>query len=445
MHSFPWRILLLILLVAILIASAGTWFYQEQAHYMLRRTQRDLEAIANLKVEEIEQWRGRRLADADLLVDSPIFIQTVKDWMESPSASLPEGPATRLRNFQKYYHYRDALLVRTDGQIRWSLEGRTGALTSAEQDALEQSVRRREPVLTEISFAESGTEHMAVVAPFFLPDRDMGAPVGAALLDIDPQTFLFPYLASWPTPSRSAETILVRQEGDAALIISQARHLPETPQRFRYPLTQIDSPVVQAVLGTRGVVEGRDYRGVEVLAVLSAVPNSVWFVVTKMDKAEALEAWRFRSVTIILIMLGCFTTASGALLVAWQRHEKVHYRNLFQAEAARRESEERLRYALAASETGVWEINLDDLTAQVTEVTDHIVGYTGPVSAERNVGTFLARIVPEDRPAAEREIQRAIREKNDTGLECRIIREDGARRWIRARGRIRDMGPGKGR
>ncbi|MBI3117392.1 MAG: hypothetical protein HYZ00_01820, partial [Candidatus Hydrogenedentes bacterium] len=76
MHSFPWRILLLILLVAILIASAGTWFYQEQAHYMLRRTQRDLEAIANLKVEEIEQWRGRRLADAGLLVDSRLFIQT---------------------------------------------------------------------------------------------------------------------------------------------------------------------------------------------------------------------------------------------------------------------------------------------------------------------------------------------------------------------------------
>ncbi|MBI2434239.1 MAG: PAS domain S-box protein, partial [Candidatus Hydrogenedentes bacterium] len=199
------------------------------------------------------------------------------------------------------------------------------------------------------------------------------------------------------------------------------------------------------VLGTRGVVEGRDYRGVEVLSVLSAVPNSPWLVVTKMDKEEALEAWRFRSVTIILVLLGCFTTAAGGLLVAWQRHEKVHYRNLFQAEAARRESEDRLRYALAASETGVWEVKLDDLTVQATEEADRIVGRKETSTEPRDLETFLGRIVPEDRLAVECEIRRAIREMNDTSLECRIIREDGARRWIRARGRIRDMGPGKGR
>jgi two-component system cell cycle sensor histidine kinase/response regulator CckA len=42
--------------------------------------------------------------------------------------------------------------------------------------------------------------------------------VGAVILDTPVERIVFPLIQSWPTPSPSAETLLVRREGDACCI-----------------------------------------------------------------------------------------------------------------------------------------------------------------------------------------------------------------------------------
>ena len=55
---------------------------------------------------------------------------------------------------------------------------------------------------------------------------------------------------------------------------------------MRYPLTESSLPAVKAVLGWKGVVYGTDYRKKSVLAAIKAVPNTEWFLVTKVDTEE---------------------------------------------------------------------------------------------------------------------------------------------------------------
>ena len=40
------------------------------------------------------------------------------------------------------------------------------------------------------------------------------------MLGVDADEFLFPLIQSWPTPSRSAESLLIRRDGDDVLFLN---------------------------------------------------------------------------------------------------------------------------------------------------------------------------------------------------------------------------------
>ena len=78
---------------------------------------------------------------------------------------------------------------------------------------------------------------------------------GAYVLDIDASGFLFPYLQSWPTPSRSAETLLVRREGDSVLALNDLRNRPGTALSARRSTKKIAMPTDEQ-LRVGGSAEG---------------------------------------------------------------------------------------------------------------------------------------------------------------------------------------------
>jgi PAS domain S-box-containing protein len=100
-----------------------------------------------------------------------------------------------------------------------------------------------------------------------------------------------------------------------------------------------------------------------------------------------------------------------------------------QAEAARRESEDRLRFALQRSQTGGWELDLEDHSVRRTPEHDRIFGYDTPLP-RWTYEMFLAHVVPEDREPVDRRFHEALRSGSDWSFECRIRRRDGELRWI---------------
>jgi len=117
----------------------------------------------------------------------------------------------------------------------------------------------------------------------------------------DPETYLYPLLNLWPTPSRTAETLLVRRDGNYALFLNELKFQKKTALNLRIPLESKDTPAVKAALGQEGIVEGRDYRGVRVIADVRAVPDSPWFLVARMDASEAFGPMRERLREVIIM------------------------------------------------------------------------------------------------------------------------------------------------
>ena len=85
-----------------------------------------------------------------------------------------------------------------------------------------------------------------IAAPLLDPNN---SPVAVLVVKIDAEQFLYPFVQSWPTPSRSAETLLVLRDGSDVLFLNKLRHRPDPPLTLRIPLSRTDVPAVRAALG----------------------------------------------------------------------------------------------------------------------------------------------------------------------------------------------------
>jgi PAS domain S-box-containing protein len=105
------------------------------------------------------------------------------------------------------------------------------------------------------------------------------------------------------------------------------------------------------------------------------------------------------------------------------------------AEAALRESEERLRFALDAGQMGAWEWDIGSGRVLWSPTLEVIHGLT-PGSFGGTLEDVLADAYPEDRDLLMGSARRAVEEGAEHEVEYRIIRTDGSTRWIGTRGRV---------
>jgi PAS domain S-box-containing protein len=111
------------------------------------------------------------------------------------------------------------------------------------------------------------------------------------------------------------------------------------------------------------------------------------------------------------------------------------------AEEALRHSEHHLRMALDANQMGIWEWIIDENRVRWSETLERIHG----LPAGSFAGTFESYgrdIHPDDRERVFSTIARTI-EGEDHHLTYRILRTDGAERWLEAHGRLIRDGDGK--
>jgi PAS domain S-box-containing protein len=340
--SHAWfAFLLVFLLLSAGILATGAFSYRTYERHFRAGIEQQLSAIAELKVEQIVEWRHERLADANYARRTAYATRCALEVLAQPASQTNRQMFTDwLDALFADAHYEQALLL--DERLNVGLvypEHTADVLSEVARRAAQQALRSQQVVLDDLHReTEDGPVYLSMMVPLVarrestgdnVPAAGKGSSpadrsVGVLVLQINAQKQLYPLIQHWPTPSRTAETLLVRRDGHDALFLNELKFQTNSALKLRASLDRTNSPAVKAALGQVGIVDGIDYRGEPVLACMRAIPDSPWSIVARMDLAEVYAPLRERLWLTVLLMGALLLGAGASVGLVW-RHQRVQF------------------------------------------------------------------------------------------------------------------------
>jgi PAS domain S-box-containing protein len=389
--------------LSVAIVTLGAGYYARTRAHMKRDAWDELQTVAALKVLEVSRWRRERLADATVAAGIPNLAARVGD-----AATGDDQAAAGLRRWldalSANYDYQEAALVRRDLTRLLSSSGSPRLLSEADRRFLSETLAGGRIAMSPILVhEESRLPYILVAAPLGADQGD----IGLVYLQIDVPLSLYPMITSWPTTSLSAESLLVRREGDRMVFLSPLRWQPGAPLSFSLPVAAEDLPAAMAGRGVKEAVAGRDYRGIPVLAAVRSVPGTDWFLVCKLDAEEVYRPLSRQLRPLLTAVLALLLATATSLGYVWHRQSSRLYRERLDAEAEQlrisntlRETEARFRTYFEESLTGMAMSSADKHWTRVNRQLCRMLGYSADeltrmtwveLSHPDDVGTDLAR------------------------------------------------------
>lgn len=421
--------LFIIMAAAILVTSYV--YYQNYEKGFKYEIDHQLYAIADLKVNDLASWKNERMGDAGTYFHNPLFSSRVRHLSDDANdTESREEISTWLGKQLESATYNRIYLVDDAGKMFLSVP--------ATERPVATVVSRQIPAIlgsgniTLIDFYRDdydGKVYLTIITPLY-DDQDMEEPLGVLAFEIDPAVYLYPYINQWPGPSQSAETLIIRREGNEGVYLNNLRFSNIPALTLRESLNQANNPAVKAALGEEGIVEGLDYRGVPVIAAIRKVPDTPWFLVARMDNSEVFgqlrEQFLFLVVIVAILLLGIGT---GIGMIWWGESARF-YRDLYESEKQLQKERENARSYLEIVGATIVAIGADQKVIMVNPAGCRLLGKMEDVIVGKDwFDTFLPERSRE--AARERFLQavsgeRALPEQ----VEDIIVRSNGEERRV---------------
>jgi PAS domain S-box-containing protein len=330
-------LIFLFLIIAVSAGVTGIIYYNYQKDNLLTEKLHELSAISDLKIRQITQWRFERLADGKFLGDNVMLVEKISDYLNHKEQMPTEEMVRRiLKSLTENYDYRSATVTDRHGDVRIIFPARDTLTGDSLKQLLNVIARDRKVVMTDLHLSSSvRSAHLDLIVP--LIDRTINDTIvqGFLILRIDPGKVLYPLLQSWPTASRSAETLMVRKEGDQIVYLNNLRHLKNSELSLRKAVSEEKLPAAMAVRGIKGTIDGVDYRNVSVVASMKKIPGTQWYLIAKIDREEVFSVLDSQ-IRLVVMVLVLFIATIGLFLgfLLWNQRV-LFYRDRYESELNR--------------------------------------------------------------------------------------------------------------
>ncbi len=420
--------------VTLALIAGGYWYYRAETEHVRQEKYREIATIGKLKADQIERWRKERQRDADRLAHSSFTRKAVGDFLRQPDdAKLRADLREHLQVEQATGTNQNVLLFALDGVFLLAAKEDSHDLSHPTSPALQRAtaaaLASSEAVISDFYRCPDGVVHIDVAA--VVQDAG-GQPLAVVVLRRDPKIYLFPLIQSWPTPSRSAETVLAQQEGAEVVFVNELRHETNAVLTLRFPLTRTNLPAVQAVLGKQGQREGTDYRSVAVLADLRPISGSPWFMITKMDVDEILAEARYGAGMISLVVGSLILLAAALTAYVYGRRQAGLFQGLYEAERRQRENLAAFRTTLYSIGDAVITTNAAGQVREMNPVAEKLTGWSEAEARGRPLVEIFRILNETTRAAIENPVDKVLRDGAVVGLgnHTRLITRGGTERPI---------------
>ncbi len=314
-----WSFIALLLVVPLI----GIAFVKLQTPQIEHEAYLDLEVIARLKADQIEHWLEEQDGDAKLLSAAEGLSDHIHQFVQGKAgAHEAKRILDRLQRILDDESYNSILLLDKQGQLLLSI-GEHLDLTPAVHDLNALAINSQQIQRGQLFRDAAGKVHLDWVVPISVTDAKGQRVVASVLLRTVADDFLFPLMNKWPTASKSAETLLVRPEGDFVVFLNGVRQ--HEPFSLKLPLSKTLPAAVAVKAKKPGTVRGIDYQGRDVLAAYLPIEGTDWSIIAKVNRDEVFATLWHNLYWIGLITFAAISSIMMALLLLWRQQQRSQY------------------------------------------------------------------------------------------------------------------------
>ena len=287
----------------LIIPLLATFVINDYERQVQTRAFENLAAITDLKTRQLEDWFKEKSKVSQALTANPVLLANAHSLINNPDSTHELQALTKMfESLRNLFDFESISLVTLD-QNKLVSVGNSHNIALETKLLIEKSIANQTPVNHYQMYDEFGRSHLDYVIPLIHHTKTHGEVFGLVLIHLDPNDFIFPYIRNWPTPSQSAETLLVRQSGQLIEVLNPVRHAHQHP--LNAPSAEFDNPKLPANVAlkerTVGSVIGLDYRNQKVYAAYAPVEGTDWMLISKIDMKEANQPLIELTESLILI------------------------------------------------------------------------------------------------------------------------------------------------
>ncbi len=294
---------------------------------------RNVSAVADKKVEQIDSYLKERLLDASLLRDASTTYEAIVEFSrifeESgvDSEEYRQLDASYRENFRRFVEeakYYDLFLISMNGDIVYSdaheSDFATNLFTGTYRDTglgkvARYALQHQQSSISDFERYEPSDN--AIAAFVATPIIIAGEIKGVLALQIYSER-VFAVIANNVGLTESGETVVARLEDDqTALVMAPLKFDPDAALKRKIPLDMppFSEAIQHALDGDSGDAVTVGFHGKEVVAAWRYLPRMKWGIVVHVDADEAFASvYRIHFVGLVLLVLTLLTALLGAVL-----------------------------------------------------------------------------------------------------------------------------------
>ena len=340
---FPVRLVVVFILLTAGLIILGSKYYNNQKNNFRKDSENLLNSVSGLKVKQIQNWRYERIGDGQVIASNKFIGNALSGLVKNPyDKKIMLDVREWMKSMISTFFYRSIELVNSDGNISIGEPFITDISGPFLKETIKKVIHDKQVILSDFHFIE-GTDsiHINLYVPIVKSDNTVSE---VLILEINPYDYLYPFIQTWPAPSRSAETLLFEKQGDSVVYLNELRHKQNTALKFKISVNEKQIMAVKAVNGESGFREGMDYRGKEVLASINKIEGTNWYLISKIDKDEVFENLYEISKLVYTLVSSLILLSAIGIILYW-RHQRVrHYKELLTSEQEKKALAEHFDY-----------------------------------------------------------------------------------------------------
>lgn len=326
-------LLLVFSIIVIIISAVGYYNYEHHSQKIRREKEIYLTSIVNDLEQHIDLWYSKIEGFGKLVSNSPSLYLHIHKLLSNNSTDDEKIIVDEIfRPAKVSLGFEEVTLMDDAGVIIYSLENKTELIDKNYQAFCDTALKKEKFIFSDFYLnSKKKNPQLSFHIPIFTNSSSKKL-LGTLNFICTPEEYIYRFSNQWPIPSSSGEVFISKREANRIVFLSPLRFNKNAPLKFWLPDSTSDLPAALAERKLVGIVEAKDYRGVEVLASIKKIKSTGWSIVAKEDVEEIFaESNKYLFYSAIVIW-GIIPISGLVLIFIWTSKQRDLYQKLFTAQ-----------------------------------------------------------------------------------------------------------------